>query len=260
MKSLPFVPSGAFPAVIVPLTDAAVPALVDHAVQAVTAPGVHALEWRVDTLQYFLDADHTLDTHEIEPVRAAITEAVDSFRDRVPGGFPVLVTIRTVGEGGHADLTDAAYAHLIDHIVNRGPVAVDIEWQRADSKALIGRAKDAGVVPLASFHDFEKTPPAEYLYSMLQKMERDGAETAKIAVMPNTRTDVLEVLSVADRAQAKMTVPVITISMGDLGKATRLVGSEFGSAATWAAVGELSAPGQLTADEVRGTLEALGRA
>lgn len=260
MKSLPFAPTDRFPAVIAPLTDPDVPTLVEHALRAAETPGVDVLEWRVDTLQAFLDADHTLDTHELEPVRAAVTEAVETFRDRVSERFPVLVTVRTKAEGGSADLTDAAYAQLIDHLVSFAPVAVDIEWQRTGSQVLIKRAKDAGVCALASFHDFEKTPPAENLYSMLQKMERDGADVAKIAVMPQNRTDVLEVLSVADRAQSKLTVPVITISMGALGKATRLVGSEFGSAATWAAVGALSAPGQLTVPQVLATLEALGDA
>ena len=57
-----------------------------------------------------------------------------------------------------------------------------------------------------------------------------------------------------------MGVPVIGISMGELGRATRLIGGDFGSAATFAALAGASAPGQLSAAQVGAVLDILGGA
>ena len=256
MKSLPFAPADAFPAVIVPLTAPTPSALGEQAARCAEAEGVDVIEWRVDALDVLRGADHPLETHELEGIRGVVREGWEALR--AAADQPVLVTVRTRGEGGFAPLTDDAYAGLVSTFIELAPAAVDIEFQRHTAESLIGRAHDVGVSVLASFHDFEHTPPAEHLMSLMTKMHRAGADVAKIAVMPEHRTDVLEVLSVGERAQATLPIPVVAISMGELGKATRLVGSEFGSAATFAAVGEISAPGQLTVPQVRAALDALG--
>lgn len=257
MRSLPFVEASEFPAVIVPLTPSDPAALREQAAQCAATAGVDVIEWRVDALRELRDADHQLAPHDLEGVREAVTTGWEALRAEAPD-LPVLITVRTAGEGGSADLTDAAYAALVDHFIELRSEAVDIEFERTASEALIGRAHDAQVYAMASFHDFEQTPPAEHLIRLMARMSKAGADVAKIAVMPNHRTDVLEVLSAGERAQATLPVPVVAISMGTLGKATRLVGSEFGSAATFAAVGRISAPGQLTVPQVLATLDALG--
>ena len=256
MKSLPFVPADTFPAVIVPLSAVDPEELGEQSARCAAAEGVDVIEWRVDALAEFGAVDHVLEPHELEGIRDRVRAGWEALRANT--AQPVLVTVRTRGEGGAAALTDEAYAGLVGTFIELGPEAVDIEFERTTAEALIARAHDAGVSALASFHDFERTPPAEHLLRLMSTMHRAGADVAKIAVMPEHRTDVLEVLSVGDRAQATLPIPVVAISMGELGKATRLVGREFGSAATFAAVGRLSAPGQLTVPQVRAALDALG--
>ncbi|WP_236863615.1 type I 3-dehydroquinate dehydratase [Brevibacterium daeguense] len=255
MKSLPFVPADVFPAVIVPLTPRDAAELADQAARAAATEGVDVIEWRVDALDEIRQSEE-LGVDGLDAVRAAVTAGWEALQSAA-SDLPVLMTLRTTIEGGYAPVTEEAYAALLDFFIGLGPTAVDIEFQRTAAEDLIARAAAAEVCSFASFHDFEQTPPAEHLIRLMARMEKAGANVAKIAVMPNHRTDVLEVLSVADRAQATLPIPVVAIAMGRLGKATRLVGGEFGSAATFAAVGEISAPGQLRVPHVLAALESL---
>ena len=111
---------------------------------------------------------------------------------------------------------------------------------------------------VCSSHDFHKTPPRAELVSRMVAMQRAGADLPKLAVMPQSRADVLELLA----ATAEMTdyhpeTPVITMSMGALGAVSRLCGEAFGSAMTFANPGTASAPGQVGLDVVNAVLDSL---
>lgn len=51
-----------------------------------------------------------------------------------------------------------------------------------------------GVKVIASNHDFQKTPPKEEIVSRLCFMQECGADIVKIAVMPQSKKDVLTLL------------------------------------------------------------------
>ena len=94
--------------------------------------------------------------------------------------------------------------------------------------------------------------------SRMVQMQQAGADLPKLAVMPQTRTDVLELLSAtAEMADRHPETPVITMSMGALGAVSRLSGEAFGSAMTFANPGHASAPGQISLDVVNDVLDAL---
>ena len=124
--------------------------------------------------------------------------------------------------------------------------------------AFIAQAHAAGIAVVCSSHDFEKTPPKEELVRRMTAMQQAGADLPKLAVMPRSRADVLELLA----ATAEMTdlhpeTPVITMSMGALGGVSRLCGEAFGSAMTFANPGTASAPGQVPLDVVNAVLDSL---
>ena len=52
-------------------------------------------------------------------------------------------------------------------------------------------------------------------------------------------------------------LPVITMSMGDYGKVSRVAGKSFGSAMTFGCLGKASAPGQINVDDLRAILNIL---
>ena len=115
-----------------------------------------------------------------------------------------------------------------------------------------------GVKVIASNHDFQKTPPKEEIVSRLCFMQECGADIVKIAVMPQSKKDVLTLLLATEemvREHAKC--PVVTMSMSEVGVVSRICGEAFGSALTFGAVKKASAPGQLGAEELRMVLKIL---
>ena len=80
----------------------------------------------------------------------------------------------------------------------------------------------------------------------------EGADIAKLAVMPHCAADAARLLEATAVAAAQMPrTPLITMSMGALGAVTRVCGGAFGSMATFGTAGHASAPGQPDADLLR---------
>ncbi len=176
------------------------------------------------------------------------------------GPLPLLLTFRTSVEGGQAAITPEDYIDLLQLGIASGCVdLVDMELRmgKAVFDAILPQAHSAGVAVIASNHDFNKTPPHQTLVDRLQRMEDYGADVAKIAVMPQSPADVLTLLSATLSARAQLQVPLITMSMGSLGAISRLSGQIFGSAMTFGAAEQASAPGQIDAARLAELLDLL---
>lgn len=227
------------PKVCVPLTGQGVPALLSE-MQAVSALPADLYEWRLDC--FFGDPLPTLPT--------VVREL---------GGRPLLCTLRTQGEGGQARLSPEEYEQRLTALLEKGGFGlVDIELACGEERIprLVSLAKRQGIGVVISKHDFAKTPPSEEIAAALRKMKALGADLPKYAVMPHTPEDVLSLLS-ATRQASREIGPVITMSMGELGKLTRACGGVFGCCLTFGAGQSASAPGQIGAEDLRAILEDL---
>lgn len=191
------------------------------------------IEWRLDYL-----ADFTAKT--------ALLATLKQVRQQL-GEVPLLVTFRSQAEGGNAVLSSTDYQMLLQQLINSGHVdAVDIELSRGECVAtLCAQARAAQVQSVVSAHFFQQTPPVADMVALLAQMGQQGAAITKIAVMPSSAQDVLNLLQATLTATQQQTQPVITMAMGQLGQITRLAGGTFGSAVTFATVAAASAPGQL---------------
>ncbi|VUC85423.1 3-dehydroquinate dehydratase [Salmonella sp. NCTC 11881] len=128
-------------------------------------------------------------------------------------------------------------------------------------KATVGYAHQHNVAVIMSNHDFHKTPAAEEIVQRLRKMQELGADIPKIAVMPQTKADVLTLLTATVEMQERYADrPIITMSMSKTGVISRLAGEVFGSAATFGAVKKASAPGQISVADLRTVLTILHQA
>lgn len=189
-----------------------------------------------------------------------VKECLKELRS-ILGEIPLLFTFRTAEEGGEAALETEAYMELNQEAVRSGCVdLVDVELFTGDEYVLrmISFAHQYGVKVIASNHDFEKTPDRETIIFRLCKMQELGADILKIAVMPQSKKDVLNLLLTTDEMVSEYArQPVITMSMGKLGVISRLCGEQFGSAVTFGAAGKVSAPGQIEAAELKKVLEIL---
>lgn len=191
-----------------------------------------------------------------------VTRAVEAVRRALPAGVPVLLTLRTLSQGGRWDTSAAGYVALLESVLAGGaPVdALDVEdsTPAAGRDRLVARAHARGVPVVMSSHDFTRTPTAEWLVGALGVQQDHGADVVKVAVMPHDAADVVAVLAATvaytSRPDAR---PAVVIAMGALGVSTRVSGATFGSCLTFGTVGEPSAPGQIPAPELRHVLDLL---
>ena len=234
------------PKVILPIVDRTEAAILETAAQFSTLRA-DCVEWRVDWFEAAQD---------FGAVARCLAKLRVALKDKL-----LLVTIRTKAEGGELALRHTEYTDLLHTILDTDCAdLIDIEFFPAgdDLPALIGDAHTAGVAVVCSSHDFAKTPPRAEMVARLTAMQQVGADLPKLAVMPQRRTDVLELLAAtAEMADLHPETPVITMSMGALGAVSRLAGEAFGSAMTFANPGQASAPGQVSLDIVNEVLDAL---
>ena len=234
------------PKVIIPIVEPTETAVLEKAAEFST---LHAdcVEWRVDLFEGAKD---------LGAIARCLAKLRVALKDKL-----LLVTFRTKAEGGNVELSHEEYLHFI-HTVLATDCAdlIDIEFFTAGAElpALIEEAHTAGAAVVCSSHDFHKTPPRAELVSRMVAMRQARADLPKLAVMPQSRTDVLELLAAtAEMADQHPQTPVITMSMGALGAVSRLSGEAFGSAMTFANPGQASAPGQVSLDVVNEVLDAL---
>lgn len=205
------------------------------------------VEWRVD---------HYLDVLDLEKVKETLVELRKVLNDT-----PILFTFRSLKEGGEKEVSVEYYAKLNKEISEtKNADLIDVELFTGDEvvKEIVECAKENGVKVVMSNHDFFKTPSKEEIVNRLCKMQDLGADLPKIAVMPQTTTDVLTLLCATDEMVIKFAkTPIITMSMAGLGVISRLAGETFGSALTFGAAKEASAPGQVSVDKLSKVLEVL---
>jgi 3-dehydroquinate dehydratase-1 len=237
------------PAICAPLVARTRAALVSEA-QAVAAKRPDLLEWRVDFFAAIGDAA------EVRAAASAVREAA--------AGVPILFTRRAEREGGQPiAIGEPEVLALYEAIAASGCVdLMDFEMNNAAADVAHVRAltRRHGLPLVLSFHDFQRTPPAEELAARFAQAHRLGADVAKLAVMPRSMQDVHMLLGATLAASESLPIPVISMAMGPLGAVTRMCGGVFGSALTFAVGAAASAPGQMPIEDVRAALAVLQRA
>ncbi|MDN5807194.1 MAG: type I 3-dehydroquinate dehydratase [Brevibacterium sp.] len=260
------------PAIIVPV-QATGPEEIARQCTAIAEAGVvDVIEWRVDPVIAELAEEGSRSSDPADSLKLA--EAVLGLAAHVTSAaLPVLITLRTGFEGGHAEVSEDVYTQILTAVItglperpgsSRLPVptagalwALDVEIERRGAAELIAAAHGRGMSVVASHHNFTGTDSAESLAATFAAMAEAGADVAKVAMMPMARADVAELLRATALADEALEVPVLGISMGQLGRTSRVMGADFGSCATFAQLGEPSAPGQIAAGDLAGLVDRL---
>lgn len=202
------------------------------------------VEWRVDWYE---------DVFKFEKVEQTARELRE-----ILGDTPILFTFRTAKEGGEKAIEKEAYVELNRKAAKTGYVdMVDVEAFTGDDevKAIVETAHEYGIKVIASNHDFDKTPDKDEIVSRLRKMQELEADIPKIAVMPQTKRDVLTLLAATEEMYSEYADrPIVTMSMSGTGVISRICGEVFGSALTFGAAGKTSAPGQMGVEDLKTVL------
>lgn len=210
---------------------------------------IDVVEWRVDWYNDVYNINCVIDV--IENLNEILLEK------------PILFTFRTSKEGGEKSIEDEYYAFLNKEVAKTGFAdLIDIEVFKGDSivKDIIEISHNFNTKIICSNHDFTKTPSKDDIVHRLRKMQDLGADVLKIAVMPKSKSDVLELLSATVIMSEKYANrPIITMSMSRMGAISRLSGEVFGSALTFGSVEKASAPGQIGVEDLDIVLKIINR-
>lgn len=214
---------GTRPRVAVPFADRATRA----EVAALRAQGLDVAELRVDHFARF-DAEHVI-------------AQCDVF-----AGTPLLATIRSAAEGGGWKGPEPERLGLFRALLPRVD-AVDVEIGSAIARDVVAAARVAGVLSIASFHDFAKTPDFAALEAVVARGRALGTDVVKVATAVAAPGDVR---TLARLLVTTDDVGVIAIGMGDRAVATRVLFPALGSLLTYAHAGDATAPGQIPLAEM----------
>ena len=201
------------PKIIVPIVGVTKEDILNEAKTFDSIP-VDVVEWRVDWFEHVFEFDK-------------VEDVLKDLRN-VLGNIPLLLTFRTKKEGGEKAIDPKDYKELNLRAAKTGYVDfIDVEIFTGDDvvREIIDAAHAAGVKVIASNHDFFKTPAKSDIIYRLRKMQDMGADIPKIAVMPQSRRDVLTLLCATEEMVTDYADrPIITMSMAGTGVISRLCG------------------------------------
>ena len=168
------------------------------------------------------------------------------------GEKPLIVTNRLRAEGGRYGGNEKKRLVVLREATALGTAFVDVEirTERSSLRELIKNKNGTRMV--LSFHDFQRTPSGGELRKLLDRMNRQGADVAKIVTFARSWDDNLKVLALIPYARRRRQA-IVTFCMGEKGKMSRIFSPLMGAAWTYAPLSrkQASAPGQLTIQEMR---------
>ena len=202
------------------------------------------IEWRIDYYEDILNIEK-------------FTQLIDDIKF-LNIHKPILFTYRSIKEGGQAQIEINLLKEIYKVALEADIFDIyDVELKQEDAKSIIEIIKQKQRIVLLSHHNFEYTPSNENILRIFNQMRDLNADILKLAVMPNTKQDVLRLMQFTLDCSQCMEQPLITITMGELGKLSRISGQIYNSCCTFATVDHTSAPGQLNYEVVNDILEQL---
>ncbi len=222
--------------------------IVGPTIEEILSQVQEAVQAKVDLIELRPDMwmkNSHISEEEYIPTIVNLVEEVHSRYEEIP----ILITWRTLAEGGETPLSSENYCKLLQAIVDQNIVdAVDVElFAYTDTMGqIIKQAHHQGIQTVMSYHNFHKTLNRDTLHLYAEQMISAGAAVIKFALMPTTSDDVLSVLQFTkELTEQYLQLPRITMSMGKLGQMTRTCGHVFGNCLTFGTLGQASAPGQV---------------
>ena len=194
----------------------------------------------IDVLRY-QDADIIEWRADFLPKEAILQVAPAIFEKFA--GRELVFTLRTRAEGGQIELSSEEYVQMIKEVAQLyQPDYIDFE--NFNYKDVFDQMLDFPNLVL-SYHNFQETP--ENLMEILSELTSLNPKIVKIAVMANTEQDVLDLMNFTRGFKTlNPEQEYVTISMGKVGKVSRITSDVTGSSWSFASLDEASAPGQIS--------------
>lgn len=185
------------------------------------------------------------------------TENVESIKDTFAlaekkYNLPLLCTVRSPKEGGKKEIKNR-----IEIYKKVMPFCkfFDIEIFSEELKSLKDLSLKGDISLIGSYHDFTHTPSIEEMERIFERGIAKGVDIIKIATMVNEKKDMETLLSFTMKHK---TDRIIVLGMGQRGIPSRVINPVFGSMITYAALNEVSAPGQIPLKDMVYIFKVLG--
>ena len=194
------------------------------------------IEWRADFL-----------------AKEAILQVAPAVFEKF-AGRELLFTLRTRSEGGEIDLSSEEYVQIIKDVTQLyQPDYVDFEYYT--HKAVFDQMLDFPNLVL-SYHNFQETP--DNMMEILSELTSLTPKVVKVSVMAHTEQDVLDLMNYTRGFKTlNPEQDYVTISMGKIGKVSRITSDVTGSSWSFASLDEASAPGQISLSSMKKIREIL---
>lgn len=194
------------------------------------------IEWRADFL-----------------AKEAILQVAPAVFEKF-AGRELLFTLRTRSEGGEIDLSSEEYVQIIKYVTQLyQPDYVDFEYYT--HKDVFDQMLDFPNLVL-SYHNFQETP--DNMMEILSELTSLTPKVVKISVMAHTEQDVLDLMNYTRGFKTlNPEQDYVTISMGKIGKVSRITSDVTGSSWSFASLDEASAPGQISLSSMKKIREIL---
>jgi 3-dehydroquinate dehydratase type I len=191
-------------------------------------------------------------------IRLDMMESFDLHEMIHAASKPVLVTYRSIREGGEGTVDDKTHASYLLAALEEGAELVDVEGRLPEKwreKVFRARRKSSIVV---STHVPDSTPPKEKLERIFEELAGTGADIIKIVTQANSMIDNLRVLDLIPKARERG-IKIIAFCMGRFGKISRIFSHLMGGYLTFASLegGEESAAGQIPVEEMKRIMKVL---
>ena len=194
------------------------------------------IEWRADFLS-----------------KEAILQVAPAIFEKF-AGRELLFTLRTRAEGGEIDLDSVEYVQIIKDVAQLyQPEYIDFEY--FSHKDVFEEMLDFPNLVL-SYHNFQETP--ENMMEILSELTSLTPKVVKVSVMAHTEQDVLDLMNFTRGFKTlNPEQEYVTISMGKVGKVSRITSDVTGSSWSFASLDEASAPGQISLSSMKKIREIL---
>jgi 3-dehydroquinate dehydratase I len=150
-----------------------------------------------------------------------------------------------------AFLNVSAYMNIFSVALRQKPDYVDIDFSilsHVGVQKMYEMVKSSKTKLIISYHNFEKTPSTQSLYTIIDEMKNAGADIVKIVCMANTIDDNYRMLHLYQKYS-----DIISFCMGDKGRMSRVCALMLGPDFMYAAPdkGKLTAKGQFSYSELK---------
>ena len=194
----------------------------------------------IDAMRY-IDADIIEWRADFLPKEAILQVAPAIFEKFA--GRELLFTLRTRAEGGEIDLDSAEYVQIIKDVAQLyQPEYIDFEY--FGHKDVFAEMLDFPNLVL-SYHNFQEIP--DNMMEILSELTSLTPKVVKVSVMAHTAQDVLDLMNFTRGFKTlNPEQEYVTISMGKVGKVSRITSDVTGSSWSFASLDAASAPGQIS--------------